>query len=417
MNILILTSEFPPATGGIGTYAREIAVAATELGARVTVVAPDYFERSDDKDKSLPFQLHRFQGGLHSMRNLPAKILLARSRVRIEDYDVVHAADWPFFIPLALSRHRTRARLLMTVHGTEINETQTPLKRLAIRVAGVFGPRTQVAANSRFTSELFRDRFTIESERVAAIPLGVSDFWFGPRKGRQATRRAYGVGLDRIVMVTVARLTRRKGHLMTLAALSSLPDELRKRVTWLVIGPNGEADYVEEFRSMVEATDCEVHLLGALSNEQIRDIYGASDFFSLTGIPDSSGRVEGFGLVYLEAGAGGLPSIATAIGGVPDAVLGDETGLLVEPRVEAIAQAIEEICEDSNTRSILAAGAASHARALSWERCAAETYGLRRSSDRVTADTVDRQKTADRASPPAVNLKRHELPRVAGRSP
>ena len=42
MNILLLTSEFAPAMGGIGTYAGEIASAATRLGARITVVAPDY---------------------------------------------------------------------------------------------------------------------------------------------------------------------------------------------------------------------------------------------------------------------------------------------------------------------------------------------------------------------------------------
>ena len=407
MNILLLTSEFAPATGGIGTYAREIASAATELGARVTVVAPDYSECSLEIDRSLPFQLYRFRGGLHSMRNLPAKILLAYNRVRIEDYDVIHAADWPFFIPLALSRHRTQARLLMTVHGSEINETQTPLKRFAIRAAGVFGPRTEVAANSRFTRELFRERFTIESERISAIPLGVSDFWFGPRKNRKATRHAYGVGLDKIVMVTVARLTRRKGHLMTLAALSRLPDELRRRIAWLVIGPNGEADYVEEFRDMIETADCEVHLLGSLPNEKIRDIYGASDFCCLTGIPDSLGRVEGFGLVYLEAGAGGLPSVATAIGGVPDAVLADETGVLIEPDVEAVAQAITELAEDSNTRSILAAGAATHARALSWERCAAETYGLPRSSLRTGVEKVEQPLPA-RAVP-----REHPAPRAA----
>ncbi|MGL5164855.1 MAG: glycosyltransferase family 4 protein [Afipia sp.] len=399
MNILMLTSEFAPATGGIGTYAREIAIAATDLGARVTVVAPDYSTNSPDEDRSFPFQLHRFHGGLHSMRDLPSKILLARSHVRIEAYDVIHAADWPFFIPLALSRHRTQARLLMTVHGTEINETQTPLKRLAIQAAGVFGPRIEVAANSRFTRELFRERFSIESERVVAIPLGVSDFWFGPRKGRKVTRRAYGVDGDKIVMVTVARLTRRKGHLKTLAALASLPDELRKRVAWLVIGPNGEADFVEEFRDMVDTTDCEIHLLGSLPNEQIRDIYGASDFFCLTGIPESSGRVEGFGLVYLEAGAGGLPSVATAVGGVPDAVLADETGLLIEPDVKAIAQAIAKIVEDSNTRSILAAGAAAHARALSWERCAADTYRLPRASERKSFKTTDNYPARGQARP------------------
>ena len=134
LNILLLTSEFAPAMGGIGTYASEIAAAASRLGAKVTVVAPDYAQRTHD-DRSLPFEVIRFSGGLHSMRDMPRKIMLARRGVRSDRYDVVHAADWPFFIPVALSRWRTPARVLMTVHGTEINETQSPLKRAAIRAA------------------------------------------------------------------------------------------------------------------------------------------------------------------------------------------------------------------------------------------------------------------------------------------
>ena len=376
MNILLLTSEFAPAMGGIGTYAGEIASAAARLGARMTVVAPDYAQATAADDHALPFEVIRFRGGLHSMRDLPSKIMLARSKVRSGRYDVVHAADWPFFIPLALSRWRTPARMLMTVHGTEINETQTPLKRLAIRGAGVFGPRTEVVANSRYTESLFRQRFVIDARRINAIRLGVSDFWFGARRRRAAVREAYQVPSDRLVIVTVARITRRKGQHLTLAALSGLPDELRKRVTWLVIGPEGEAEYVETFRRLVEAADCDVRLLGPQPNTEIRDIYGAADFFCLTGLPEASGRVEGFGLVYLEAAAAGLPSIATAVGGVPDAVLADETGILVAPDPASISHAIAELAGDSNLRSILAAGASAHARALSWERCAAATYGL-----------------------------------------
>jgi glycosyltransferase involved in cell wall biosynthesis len=182
--------------------------------------------------------------------------------------------------------------------------------------------------------------------------------------------------------VTVARITRRKGHLVTLAALSTLSKELRRRITWLVIGPDGEPDYVEEVRRLAATADCDVRFLGSLPDEQVRDIYGAADFFCLSGVPDGSGRVEGFGLVYLEAAATGLPSVATAIGGVPDAVLADETGLLVPPSVGAVARAIAELAEDTDARSLLAAGASAHAGALSWERCAAETYGLSRSVKR-----------------------------------
>ena len=133
-------------------------------------------------------------------------------------------------------------------------------------------------------------------------------------------------------------MTHRKGHHLTLAALRALPDELRRRIVWLVIGPDGEADHVANLRRMVEQSGVDVRLLGALPSEEIRDIYGAADMFCLTGLPESSGRVEGFGLVYLEAAAGGLPSIATAVGGVPDAVLADETGILVPPDAESISR-------------------------------------------------------------------------------
>ena len=78
MNILLLTSEFAPANGGIGTYAREIASATTDLGARVTVIAPDYVQDNAAADSALRFEVRRFPGGLHSMRDIPAKIRLVR---------------------------------------------------------------------------------------------------------------------------------------------------------------------------------------------------------------------------------------------------------------------------------------------------------------------------------------------------
>jgi glycosyltransferase involved in cell wall biosynthesis len=402
MNILMLTSEFAPATGGIGTYAREIAGAATHLGAKVTVVAPDYAQDNTADDLAYPFHVHRFAGGLHSMRDLPSKIARARRHVGGGDYDIIHAADWPFFIPLALARGRTRARLLMTVHGTEINETQTAMKRLAIHTAGVFGPRTEVAANSRYTRDLFCSRFPIDTTNIRAIPLGVSDFWFGAASPRDQIRKANGLSSDRIVMVTVARLTRRKGHHLTLAALARLPAELRQRITWLVIGPNGEADYVNELKRAIAKIDCDIRLLGPMPNEKIRDIYAASDFFCLTGLPESSGRVEGFGLVYLEAGAAGLPSIATEVGGVPDAVLADESGLLVAPDAGAIAEAIAEMIIAPDSRAVLAAGAMTHARSLSWERCAAATYGLTHATD--PESSFDDPVTAPRLRTPLPHL-------------
>jgi phosphatidyl-myo-inositol dimannoside synthase len=396
LRILLLTSEFAPINGGIGTYAREIAVAATELGADVTLVAPDYGRDNRVDDRGHQFGVLRFKGGAHSMRDLPSKIMLARSRMASGQFDIVHAVDWPFFIPVALARGLTPGRILMTVHGTEINEAQIPLKRLAIRCAGVFGRRTTIAANSRFTRDLFRRRFEIDANRVHAIPLGVSEFWFGERAARAAIRKAHGISADRVVMITVARLTRRKGHLLALSALAALAPALRDRLTWLVIGPDGERDYVLELRGAAASLDCDIRFLGRLPDTEIRDLYGASDFFCLTGLPESSGRVEGFGLVYLEAGAAGLPSVATDIGGVGDAVTGDRTGLLVPPSRDDITAAITRLASDAAARSALADGAVEHSRHLSWKRCAAETYGLSQSAAADT-DTAYQSLSAHRA--------------------
>jgi glycosyltransferase involved in cell wall biosynthesis len=376
MKILLLTSEFPPVNGGIATYAREIAAAATRLGAEVTLHGPDYGAPAYVDDRRLPFEIRRFRGGLHSRRDLPAKIALVRRALQADAYDIVHAADWPFFVPVALARGRTDARLVMTVHGTEINETQRSDKRLAIRLAGVFGPRTEVTANSVYTHDLFRERFRIPAEQVRAVHLGVSDFWFGPRLDRAAGRAALGLAPDAIAMVTVARLTRRKGHLLALAALAGLPAEIRRRIVWLVAGPDGEAAYVDEVKAAVAASGCDVRLLGALSSQHVRDIYGACDFFCLTGTWDPTGRVEGFGLVFLEAAAAGLPSLATAIGGVADAVLSNETGLLVEPTSAAVGTAMAELAVDGFKRVSLGKRAWQRARAMSWDRCAAGTYYL-----------------------------------------
>jgi glycosyltransferase involved in cell wall biosynthesis len=375
MNILMLTSEFLPATGGIGTYAREMAAAASALGARVTVMAPDYAQAASD-DQSFAFRMQRFPGGLHSMRDLPAKIRLAHNAVGAEEYDILHAADWPFFIPVALSRRRTAARVILTLHGSEINETQTFLKRLAIGACNVFGDRTEIAANSAFTRDLFRRRFGVEPHKINTIPLGVSEFWFGERRPRAAVRKKFRLPENHVVLITVARLTRRKGHSIAAAAVKNLNPSLRKRLTWLIVGPDGEAAYVQSLQQELAAVDCDVRRLGVLSDTDIRDLYGAADFFCLTGVPDPSGRVEGFGLVYLEAAAAGLPSVATCVGGVADAVLADLTGILVEPAVPAVTHALQTMIEVPQLRSRLAAAALERARQLSWKRCAARTYSL-----------------------------------------
>jgi phosphatidylinositol alpha-1,6-mannosyltransferase len=87
-------------------------------------------------------------------------------------------------------------------------------------------------------------------------------------------------------------------------------------------------------------------------------------------------KVEGFGLVYLEAGAQGLPSLATPLGGVPEVVIHDKTGLLLgDTKPETVAAAITRLYQDPQKYDTLKSACMEWARGFSWERCSLESYG------------------------------------------
>lgn len=200
----------------------------------------------------------------------------------------------------------------------------------------------------------------------------VADLWFSPRTERTKVREALGVAPAAVVMVTVAKLARRNGHLATLAALSKLHSSIRKRLIWLIVGEEDEVDYVDELKAGIAASNCDVRLMGSLPAQQIRDIYGAGDLFCLVSTPDLSMAGRGCDLVYLEAAACGLPSVAKRIGNAADTVINNETGRLVEPTPEAIADAIAELTIDGIKRISLGKRAWMRVRTMNWNGSAAE---------------------------------------------
>lgn len=375
--------------GGIGTYAREMAAAAAGLGAEVTVVAPDYGKATDDR--LLPFKVIRSSGGRHRARDLPAKIMLVRGLLSGEHYDTIHAIDWPFFIPLKMAGRRHQANCLMTLHGTEINELADSYKRRIVDLLGLFDGWAKILTNSEFTRQLLLQRFHVGSpEHVVAEPLGVSSFWGDAARPRGQTRAKLGIAENALVLVTVGRLTERKGQLTVIDALRLLPPELAGQCCYLVIGPAYDAEFTQKIMAAKVGSGLDIRIMGEAADEELRNIYAASDLFCLVGGPDRSGRVEGFGLVLLEAGSQGLPAIASATGGVPEVVRDGRSGILV-PAVDPVktSEAISSLSRNPLLREQLATGARLLARDLTWRRCAGATYGLSAQADRLRAARGD----------------------------
>jgi len=378
MKICLLTSEFAPFHGGIGSYAREIALAAAAAGHQVTMLAPDYGEDRSVDDAMLPFRVVRFRGGPSNAKGLFRRVLVTRQLLTEERFDLIHAVDWPFFIPLRLVRKLQRqARILLTVHGTEIIYMQAFKRRLLLDLIG-FWQRgwADWIANSHYTKNLLLKAFpAIGTRHVQAIPLAVSDRWRAARIDRTTARRDLGLRESDFVMISLGRIVPRKGHGVIAQALGQLPQAVARDLVWWIVGPFLEKEYVEQLRLMTAPLSIPVQFLGSLPNEEVQRRLSAADFFCLPGYQDESGRVEGFGLVFLEAAAYGVPSIATRSGGIPEAVKDGKTGILIaEHDSEALAAAIVRLKEDDELREEMARAAEAKAASATWDRVMRETY-------------------------------------------
>lgn len=382
MRLLLLTSEFLPLHGGIGTYAREMARAAVEIGLEVTVAAPDYRDElnigslAGSDQAAFKFEVRRFPGGRHTMRDIPKKTRFLASLLAGERFDIIHAADWPFFLPLSVLRRMHKGRTLLTFHGTEIAEIDVAAKRLAIAATGMFRGWAGIVTNSGFTRKLFLEHFpAVDPNLVFAERLGVGDDWFTPGTDEGALRAKYSLPAGRKIIITVSRMTRRKGHLPVIAAARELPAELRDKVTYLAIGPAYDEVYTAEVVAAGAEAGVDVRILGALPAEDIRGLYALAGAFTLVGLYMPNGDFEGFGLVYLEAAAQGLPAIAANVGGVPDAIIDGETGVLIGSEDKAaLTAALAKFLTDRGVRDTFGKAALTWARDCSWRRCATATY-------------------------------------------
>jgi glycosyltransferase involved in cell wall biosynthesis len=244
--------------------------------------------------------------------------------------------------------------------------------------AGVFTSPAHISANSNFTRKRLLENYSrVDPKRVSVAYLGVSDEWFEPG---DAARLPAGVRPvpDRHLVVSVGRLTPRKGQLTLVRAIAGLTPAERARLTLVLVGSEAQRDrsYSEELlRAANEAKPAEIVLTGLLEDVEIRALFSVADVFCIPGSNDTS-AIEGFGLAFLEAAAQGLAAVAGAVGGVPEVVVHGETGILVPPNdPQVFGTALAGLLRDRDYREKLGASALMRARTFTWERCARETFG------------------------------------------
>jgi len=132
----------------------------------------------------------------------------------------------------------------------------------------------------------------------------------------------------RPIILSAGRLVRKKGFDTAIRALEQVVEALPD-VLLLIAGDGPERSKLER---LVEDCGLQEHVqfLGTIPHPELRTYYNLADVFLMAGHEEPD-DIEGFGLVYLEANACETPTIGSRVGGVPDAVRHEETGLLVPP--------------------------------------------------------------------------------------
>lgn len=323
---MFVTANFPPLVGGME---RLIYHAYQTVASKfeVSLVGPDGCERfsvaSTPTVAVSRTPIARFLLGIqwHALR------LARRTRP-----DIILSGSG-LTAPAGLyAARKTGAKLASFVHGLDLVVNSRLYQRL-------FLPSLLRAdlliANSRNTARL-TEQAGASPDRIALLHPGVSIPSSCSPSG-DALRREIGAE-SRSILLSVGRLSARKG--VAEFILHALPRIAASRpdVLFLVLGgeptnalkrSGGE---IARIQAAVDAAGMADHVLmmGQVGDDTLRAAYDAADLFVFP-ILEMEGDVEGFGMVALEAAAHGLPTVAFAVGGVPDAVRDQVSGYLVTP--------------------------------------------------------------------------------------
>ena len=293
MKILLLATDAYGGHGGIALFNRELCAALDEH--EITVVPRVVSTAIKDVPKHVRFVEEAARGKLHYLRSV--------AKLRKENFDLVVCGHINL-LPLAFGNP------LLVVHGIE---AWSPRRR-SLDVRGVIS-----------VSALTRDRLLAWSHYAGptwVLPNAVHLEQYGIGAKRPDLVERYGLAGKR-VLLTVGRLDARersKGFDEVLEVLPSLPDD----VAYLIAGGGNDFPRLQQ-KARELGVSQRVAFTGLFDESDKRDLYNLADVYVMPS------RGEGFGFVFLEAMACGVPAIASRLDGGREALLDGQLGLLVDP--------------------------------------------------------------------------------------
>jgi phosphatidyl-myo-inositol dimannoside synthase len=366
VRLTILSTEFPPGPGGIGTHAYHLAKLLGTLGWEVSVLAVQDHATEDEVRAFNAEQTYSMTRLTRVTRRFLG-LLQRHRRVRhhLESFrpDIVVATGSRMVWLAALLARSTGIPWVAIGHGSEFGFPAF-LKRFLTRWA--FDRADAVICVSRFTHDLMV-RARIVPRRCWIIHNGADSHIFRRLAPDDIAgfRRELGLADARLV-VTVGNVTPRKGQDIVIRAIPQVLKDV-PNAYYLIAGlPTHELELARLSEEL--GVRSRVRFLGRVDAATLVTLLNAADVLALTSRRTDTGDVEGYGIVVLEAALCGVPAVVSSESGLAEAVVDGVTGVTVAEGDEvATARALVRLLASDDRRRAMADAARSRALTQTWE--------------------------------------------------
>lgn len=339
MKILIMTHTIDPTVGGWGRYAHDLKKALMVRGHIATALPEIVSSPLSNPVRYLSSPVSFFL----------AEYKVIRKAIQTFQPDVVHIVVEPYlllvpFLPLE------RIRVVLTVHGTyaDIPAQASWWWRCIARFLFVRGIKkvSHIITVSNYTKNYFLE--TMRHNRVVMDPscittihnsIDTTNYLFNASKQQKKINR----------ILTVAPVKSRKGIREAIRALAEYRKRYSGKFAYHVVGSCDERSaYVQSLNAEICSLGLEntVSFLGRVSEESLQEEYARADLFLMLPVTSNEQSFEGFGLVYLEANACGVPTIGSCDGGSAEAIKDGISGFVVDAYTPSVvAEKIFEVLD------------------------------------------------------------------------
>ena len=335
--IIILTQCFPTRIGGIENLIFNLSYFLSKNN-KVIVLADQHDVINDTifdnkfKDK---FLVRRFSGIKYFRKR--NKVRELEKIIDFQNVKVIISDSWKSFeIPIKKLQKKKIYSMCLT-HG---NELIVKNKKHHKRILNTLKNVDKIISNSKYTKGLVQ-KISPDLKEIEVIYPGASDF-------TSIDEEEIKLIEGKPTLLTIARLEKRKGHKNILFAISKLKKKYPD-IRYIVAGDGEEKHNLKLIVDKLNISK-NVIFIGSVSESQKKYIFSKTDLMVMPTIDETNNlSIEGFGISYIEAALFGIPSIASNVGGTKEAVLHNQTGIILN-NFDNLENTIEELIEDTKKR-------------------------------------------------------------------